>query len=51
MSATWSGLEFTACNFLPMVVLDVEDMHIVHPVYSIVTTKIDYFRIDQASGG
>ena len=49
MSATRSWLEFRGRDFLPIVAFDVKYMNIIHPVNTIVTSKIDYFGVDQAA--
>ena len=48
VSATWSWLEFASDNFLPVIAFNIEDMHIIHPMNSVITTEINDLGIDQA---
>ena len=39
----------TSLYFLPVILLNIEDMHIIHPVRSIVPSKVIYLWVDQAT--
>lgn len=49
VSASWSWFKFTACNFFPVVIFNIKDVHIVHPMNSIISSEIDNFWINKAS--
>jgi hypothetical protein len=51
MPATRSWLELGGHHLLPIVALDVEDMNIIHPMYSIIASEIDDLRVYQTSSG
>ena len=47
MSASRAWLEFASDNLLPLVALNVEYVNVIHPVNSIISTKIDNLLIKQ----
>ena len=49
MSTSRSWFEFTSYNLLPVVTVDVENVNVVHPVNSIVSAKVDNFRVNQTT--
>ena len=46
-----SGSVVTRCDLFPMILLDVEDVHIVHPVGPVVPTEVIDLGVDQAASG
>ena len=50
MPAARSGFELGSGNLLPIVGLNVKDVDIVHPMDAIVTSKVDDFRVYEATG-
>jgi len=49
MTTPWSRLKFASNHFLPVIILNVENMHIIHPMNSVVPSKINYFRVNEAT--
>ena len=48
VSASWSWLKLTCGYFLPVIALNVKHMDVIHPVYTIVSSEVDDFWVDQA---
>lgn len=51
MPAPRARFELGSRNLLPVVGLDVEYVHVVHPMDAVVPTEVDDLTIDQAAGG
>ena len=49
MSATRSWLELASDHLLPVVAINVKNMHIIHPMDAIISSKVDNFRVDEAT--
>ena len=47
MLAPWLRFEFTSHDLFPIVAFDVEHVHVVHPVHSVIPSKVNDLRIDQ----
>ena len=49
VTAARSRSVVTRLNFFPMILLDVKNMNVVHPMRAIVATKVVYFRVYKAA--
>lgn len=49
VSASWLRLLLISYYFLPIIVLNIEHVDIVHPLYSVVPSKVNDLRVDQAA--
>jgi len=49
VSASRSWFELTCRHFLPVVAFNIEDVDVVHPVNSVVSTEVDDLGVNQAS--
>lgn len=51
MPATGSRLELRCSHFLPVIRLNIKDVHIVHPMDTVVASKVDYLGVNETTGG
>ncbi len=51
VAASWAGLDPVSGDLLPLVLTDFEDMHVVHPLHTIVPSEIIYLLSYKAPCG
>ena len=49
VAASWTRSVVTCLNLIPMIGFNIENMNIIHPVNTIVSSKVINFAIDKAS--